>query len=161
MPEISGLSSFQGDWYHTGMWPHEGVDFTGLRVAVIGTGSSGVQSIPFIAQQAKHLYVFQRTANYILPARNAPMDPEHERTHKAKYRESRKAAYGTPFGIAGHPPPTQSALDATPEEREAAYAAKWAAGGSISYLYAYTDLLINEKANDTAATLRASASARR
>ncbi len=151
VPGISGLSSFKGDWYHTGMWPHEGVDFTGLRVGVVGTGSSGVQSIPFIAQQAKQLYVFQRTANFVLPARNAPMDPERERTHKAAYRESRKAAYSTPFGIAGHPPPTQSALDATPEEREAAYAAKWAAGGSISFLYTYTDLLTNQDANDTAA----------
>ena len=72
-PNIPGLESFKGKWYHTGLWPHEGVDFTGLRVGVIGTGSSGVQSIPIIAKQAKHLYVFQRTANFSLPARNAPM----------------------------------------------------------------------------------------
>ena len=151
VPDFPGLSSFRGDWYHTGMWPHEGVDFTGQRVAVIGTGSSGVQSIPFIAEQAKHLHVFQRTANFVLPAQNAPMDPERERTHKANYRESRKAAYSTPFGMAGHPPPTQTALEATPEEREAAYASKWEAGGSISFLYTYTDLLLDEKANETAA----------
>ncbi|HWC29685.1 MAG TPA: NAD(P)/FAD-dependent oxidoreductase [Dehalococcoidia bacterium] len=150
VPEFPGLSSFRGDWYHTGMWPHEGVDFTGKRVGIIGTGSSGVQSIPFIAQQAKHLHVFQRTANFILPARNAPMDPERERAHKAKYRDHRVAAYDTPFGMAGHPPPTKSALEATAEEREAAYAAKWEAGGSISYLYSYTDLLLDEKANETA-----------
>src|SRR5262249_56167090 len=73
-PDYPGLQSFKGNWYHTGLWPHEGVDFTGLRVGVIGTGSSGVQSIPIIAKQAKHLYVFQRTANFSLPARNAPMD---------------------------------------------------------------------------------------
>ena len=83
VPDFPGLSSFQGEWYHTGLWPHEGVDFTGQRVAVIGTGSSGVQSIPYIAEQAKHLHVFQRTANFILPARNGPMDPERERAHKA------------------------------------------------------------------------------
>jgi len=151
VPDFPGLDGFKGDFYHTGLWPHEGVDFTGQRVAVIGTGSSGVQSIPHIAEQAKHLHVFQRTANFILPAHNRPMDPEHEREHKASYRDRRKAAYDTPFGIAGYPPPTRSALEATPEEREAAFAAKWAAGGTISYLYSYTDLLLNEEANETAA----------
>lgn len=151
VPDIAGLASFEGDWYHTGLWPHEGVDFTDKRVGVIGTGSSGVQSIPHIATQARHLHVFQRTANFVLPARNAPLDPDRERAHKATYRERRKAAFDTPFGIAGYPAPNQSALQATPAEREAAYAAKWAAGGSISYLYSYTDLLLSEEANDTAA----------
>src|SRR5919108_685497 len=88
---------------------------------VIGTGSSGVQSIPIIAKQAKHLYVFQRTANFSLPARNAPMDAAKERTHKAEYPERRRAAFDTPFGIAGYPAPVTSALDATEEERRRAY----------------------------------------
>ena len=101
------MESFKGKWYHTGLWPHEGVDFTGLRVGVIGTGSSGVQSIPIIAKQAKHLYVFQRTANFSLPARNAPLDPAKERAHKAEYPERRRAAFDTPFGIAGYPPPRE------------------------------------------------------
>jgi cyclohexanone monooxygenase len=149
-PNIAGLDRFEGKWYHTGLWPHEGVDFMGLRVGVIGTGSSGVQSIPIIAQQAKHLYVFQRTANFSLPARNVPMLPEKERAHKAEYPARRRAAYDTPFGIAGHPPPVKSALDATEEERRNAYEAKWAEGGSISFLYSYTDLLLNKEANDTA-----------
>ena len=74
---------------------------------MIGTGSSGVQSIPIIAKQAKHLYVFQRTANFSLPARNVPMPPDKERAHKAEYPERRRAAYDTPFGIAGYPPPVQ------------------------------------------------------
>ena len=87
-PNIAGLESFKGKWYHTGLWPHEGVDFTGLRVGVIGTGSSGVQSIPIIARQAKHLYVFQRTANFSLPARNVPMPPDKERAHKAEYPDA-------------------------------------------------------------------------
>jgi cyclohexanone monooxygenase len=150
VPDFKGLDRFKGKWYHSGLWPHEGVDFTGLRVGVIGTGSSGIQMIPLIAQQAKHLHVFQRTANYSLPARNAPMDPAKERRHKAEYTARRAAAYETPFGIAGHPPPTRSALDVTPEERNAAYEAKWNEGGSISFLYAYTDLLVNKAANDTA-----------
>ncbi len=149
-PNITGLESFQGKCYHTGLWPHEGVDFTGLRVGLIGTGSSGVQSIPIIAKQAKHLYVFQRTANFSLPARNAPMSPEKESAHKSEYPERRRAAYDTPFGIAGYPPPVKPALDATEEERLRAYEAKWAEGGSISFLYSYTDLLLNKQSNDTA-----------
>ena len=151
VPDFPGLESFKGKSYHTGLWPHEGVDFTGLRVGVIGTGSSGVQSIPLIAKQAKHLHVFQRTANFTLPARNGPLDPDVERRHKAEYPERRRAAWDTPFGIAGHPPPVKSALEASEEERNAAYEAKWAAGGSISFLYAYNDLLVNKAANDTAA----------
>ena len=149
-PSYPGLGSFKGKWYHTGLWPRKGVDFTGLRVGVIGTGSSGVQSIPIIAKQAKHLYVFQRTANFSLPARNAPIDPDKERTHKAHYPERRRAAYDTPFGIAGYPPPVKSALEASDEERQRLYEAKWAEGGSISFLYSFTDLLVNKESNDTA-----------
>jgi cyclohexanone monooxygenase len=126
------------------------VDFTGQRVGLIGTGSSGVQMTPHIAQQAKHLHIFQRTANFSLPAQNRPMDPAVERQHKETYRQRRKAAYDTPFGIAGYPPPTKSALAAAPEERRETYERKWAQGGSISYLYSYTDLLLNKEANDTA-----------
>ena len=150
VPSFKGIHDFKGKWYHTGLWPHEGVDFTGLRVGVIGTGSSGVQLIPIVAQQAKHLTVFQRTANYSLPANNHPMSPEKEQAHKAEYTARRKAAYDTPFGIAGFPPPTKSALEATEEERRDAYTKKWAEGGSISFLYAYTDLLVNKDSNDTA-----------
>jgi cyclohexanone monooxygenase len=149
-PNYPGLERFKREWYHTGLWPHEGVDFTGLRVGVIGTGSSGVQSVPIIAKQAKHLYVFQRTANFSLPARNAPMDPDKETAHKAEYPERRRAAFDTPFGIAGYPPPVKSALDASEEERLHAYEAKWMQGGSISFLYSFTDLLISKEANETA-----------
>ena len=150
VPDFVGLARFKGQWYHSGLWPHEGVDFSGLRVGVIGTGSSGVQMIPLIALQAKHLHVFQRTANFSLPARNGPMDPEIEATHKSEYPVRRAAAYETPFGIAGFPPPVKSALEATPEERDAKYQSKWAEGGSISFLYSYTDLLVNKASNDTA-----------
>ena len=151
VPDYEDLDVFQGKWYHTGQWPHEGVDFTGLRVGVIGTGSSGVQSIPIIAQQASHLNVFQRTPQFSLPARNGPMDTEKESSHKASYRTLREAAFNTPFGIAGYPPPTHLALDVTPDERQASYEEKWAEGGSISFLYTYKDLLVDKKANDTAA----------
>ncbi len=149
-PDIKGIDSFKGKWYHTGLWPHDGVDFSGLRVGVIGTGSSGVQSIPHIAKQAKHLFVFQRTANFSLPAQNAPMDAEKERRHKQRYPELRSQAVNTPFGIAGYPPPTKSALEVSEEERNAIYERKWKEGGSISFLYSFTDLLTNKEANDTA-----------
>jgi cyclohexanone monooxygenase len=150
VPDFKGLKRFEGKWYHSGLWPHEGVEFSGLGVGVIGTGSSGVQMIPLIAKQARHLHVFQRTANFSLPARNMPMDPEKERAHKEEYPARRAAAYETPFGIAGYPAPTRSALEAAPEERQAVYEAKWAEGGSISFLYSYTDLLVNKASNDTA-----------
>ena len=149
-PDIKGIDSFQGKTYHTGLWPHEGVDFTGLRVGVVGTGSSGVQSIPHIAKQASQLFVFQRTANFSLPAQNGPMDPEREAKHKAEYPERRAGAVNTPFAIAGYPPPSKSALEVSAEERNATYEKKWQEGGSISFLYAYTDLLTNKAANDTA-----------
>ena len=149
-PDYAGIETFKGKWYHTGLWPHEGVDFSGQRVGIIGTGSSGVQSIPHIAEAAKHLHVFQRTANFSLPARNGPLDPDIERQHKSEYPERRRAAYDTPFGIAGYPPPTHSALEVSEEERNRIYEEKWTAGGSISYLYAFNDLLTNVAANDTA-----------
>ncbi len=150
VPDFKGIHGFKGKWYHSGLWPHEGVDFSGLRVGVIGTGSSGVQMIPIIAQQAKHLTVFQRTANFSLPARNAPMEPERERQHKAEYPARRRAAYDTPFAIGGYPRPTRPTLEVPEAERNAAFEAKWQEGGSISYLYTYTDLLVNKAANDTA-----------
>jgi cyclohexanone monooxygenase len=151
VPDVKGLDRFDGKWYHTGLWPPEGVDFTGLRVAVIGTGSSAIQAIPIIAQQAQHLYVFQRTPNFSLPARNAPLDPETERLHKARYAERRRLAYETPFGVSGYPPPTRSALQESPEERARNYEKKWAEGGTIGMLTSYTDLLLSQEANETAA----------
>ena len=79
VPDVKGLESFRGRWYHTGDWPHEEVDFRGRRVGVIGTGSSGIQAIPVIASQASHLTVFQRTPNFSIPAWNAPLPPERQR----------------------------------------------------------------------------------
>ncbi len=150
VPRFQGLESFKGNWYHSGLWPEEGVDFSGRRVGVIGTGSSGIQMIPIIAEQAKHLIVFQRTANFSVPAENRPITPELDRSHKEKYRFWRDEAKRTPFGIAGHPPPMRSALEDAPEERERVYEEKWGTGGNISFLYAYNDLLVNKESNETA-----------
>ena len=148
-PDIKGLETFAGAVHYTGRWPHEGVDFNGLRVGIIGTGSSAVQSIPHIATDAAHLYVFQRTPNYSVPAHNAPITPEVREHIKADYpgfREQAKQAY---FGM--HLDFNElSALAATPEERARQYEERWALGG-FSFLGAYGDLLLDQKANDTAA----------
>lgn len=151
VPDFKGIDTFEGKWYHSGMWPAEGVDFTGKRVGVIGTGSSGIQMIPLIAQQAKHLYVFQRTANYSLPAQNGPMDRDLESAFKANYRKSREEARQTGFGVSGYPVPTQSALTVSDEERRKKYEMLWERGGSIGFLSCYTDFLVSEEANETAA----------
>src|SRR5215475_6704161 len=98
-PKFERLESFTGKWYHTGRWPHEGVDFTGQRVGVIGTGSSAIQSIPIIAAQAAQLWVFQRTANFSIPAHNRPLDPDYERRVKAEYPEFRQRARESRIGF--------------------------------------------------------------
>ena len=111
-PDFPGLGDFAGETYHTGHWPHEPVDFSGKRVGVIGTGSSGIQAIPVIAEQAAHVTVFQRTPNYSIPSRNAPMTPEYEASWKTDYAQHRARARYSPNGILfrGN---DQSALDVT------------------------------------------------
>jgi len=148
-PPFDGIADFKGPIYHTGEWPKEGVDFTGLRVGVIGTGSSAIQSIPLIAEQAKALTVFQRTPNYSVPAYNAPLDPEHVRRVKADYPALRAKARSRPTGFY-FPFNTAPALSASPEERRRQYEEHWARGG-LPFLGAYGDLLFSKEANDTIA----------
>ncbi len=148
-PEFPGLDGFEGEIYHTGEWPKEGVDFTGKRVAVIGTGSSAIQSIPIIAEQAKALTVFQRTPNYSVPAWNEELDPEYVAKVKATYPELRAKARARPTGFY-FPFNLTSALDATPEERRKVYEEFWDRGG-LPFLGAYSDLLFDKAANDTIA----------
>src|SRR5262252_2658613 len=114
VPKLSGRETFRGKTYHTGRWPHEGVDFTGQRVGVIGTGSSAIQSIPIIAAQAAHLVVFQRTPNFSVPARNGRLDPEYERRVKAEYAEFRRQARESRVGFVTAAN-DHSALAVTPE----------------------------------------------
>ena len=149
VPDLEGLETFQGRWYHTGSWPHEGVDFTGQRVGVIGTGSSAIQSIPIIAGQAAHLFVFQRTPNFSIPARNAPLDPEHERRWKANYAEHRRQARESRIGFVVERN-EQSALAVSAGERQREYEARWRRGG-LGFNATFADLLTSEDANDTAA----------
>jgi cation diffusion facilitator CzcD-associated flavoprotein CzcO len=149
LPDFPGRASFAGPTYLTGRWPHEEVDFTGRRVAVIGTGSSAIQSIPLIARQAAHLYVFQRTANYSIPAHNRPLAPEAVRAIKADYAGLRARAWRSPVGVDFHYR-QQSALEATPEERQREYESRWQHGG-LGFMGAFGDLMLSHEANATAA----------
>ena len=148
VPEFKGLDSFAGEWYHTGGWPHEGVDFAGKRVAVIGTGSSGVQAIPVIARQAGSVTVFQRTAQYTIPARHHTVDPKFiNEVVKPNYdkilEDARWSLGGTPIAE-----PDRSALDVTAEERREIYEAGWEEGGGY-FIFAFNDTYHDRRANDT------------
>jgi len=149
VPKIPGLESFTGQWYHTGQWPHEGVDFTGKRVGMIGTGSTGIQAAPVIAQTAAHFDVFQRTANYSVPARNAPLTPEFKHYIKENATEIRAVMHATrngmPFTISD-----RLALSTPPDERESLYEAAWQKGG-LEFRATFEDLMVDKAANDTAA----------
>jgi cyclohexanone monooxygenase len=149
LPEVPGVESFAGATYHTGHWPHEGVDFTGLRVGVLGTGSSAIQSIPLIAEQAARLTVFQRTPNFSLPAGNRPLTAAEIAETKARYREFRAAARASGFGVPAEEP-TRSALEVSKEERDAIYQKGWDSGRLVGMLLCFNDLLSNKEANDTA-----------
>ena len=149
VPNIPGLESFRGRWVHTGEWPHEGVDFTGKRVGQIGTGSTGIQAAPVIAETAGHLTVFQRTANYSVPARNAPLTPEFKRYVKENFSEIQRLMNGNPNGH-GWLIEDRSAFDVTPERRLALYEAAWRTGG-LRFRATFRDLVVNKAANDTAA----------
>jgi len=149
LPEFAGLDDYQGDKYHTGEWPHEGVDFTGRRVGVIGTGSSAIQSIPLIAEQAAQLTVFQRTPNYAVPAWNAPLDQEEVCAIKADYAGLREKAKARPTGVV-FPFNEFCALSVTEEQRREIYQEYWQRGG-LAFMGAFGDLLVDEAANETAA----------
>ncbi len=149
VPDIPGLEHFAGRWFHTGQWPHDGVDFAGKRVGLVGTGSTGIQAAPVIAETAAHLTVFQRTANYSVPARNAPLTTDFRRSVKESFAEIRRVMHST---ANGHPfvIEDRSAFDVTPEQRQALYEAAWRKGG-LQFRATFRDLLLDKAANDTAA----------
>jgi cyclohexanone monooxygenase len=150
VPDFKGLETFEGTWYHTSRWPKEGVDLAGKRVGIVGTGSTGVQAIPAIAEDADHLYVFQRTPNFCLPSMNGPMDPEYEADWKRDYREHRRIAWDSPGG--NHVTltfPNRSALSVSEEERNRTYELAW--GQHLALLGTFNDLRSNLEANETCA----------
>src|SRR3954464_318111 len=150
MPDIKGLADFKGKVYHTGHWPHERIDFTGQRVGVIGTGSSGIQSVPVIAEQASHLTVFQRTANFSIPARNAPLTDEERQAFRKNYPEIRRFAREEARNGIYTEMPDRGALEDGDSERRARYEARWSRGG-LTFMSVYNNLALDKAANDTAA----------
>jgi cation diffusion facilitator CzcD-associated flavoprotein CzcO len=151
LPEFPGRDTFTGASYHTGTWPHEGVDFTCKTVAVIGTGSSAIQSIPVIAEQAAHLTVFQRTPTYTAPAQNRPLTPEEVAEVKADYRSLRAANRLASAGFGARNPRGEiGALEVDDATRHAEYAKRWDIGG-FTFLGGYNDLILNPASNETAA----------
>jgi len=143
--EVDGLERFTGEVYFTSRWPHDPVDFTGKRVAVIGTGSTGVQSIPVIAQEARQLVVFQRTPNFSIPARNGPLSPEQlaQLANEVEYRAAARVSFG------GIPMdrciiPTFSVSEA---ERQQRYERAWESGLLFETITVYSDVLSNPAAN--------------
>jgi cation diffusion facilitator CzcD-associated flavoprotein CzcO len=149
-PEIPGIERYRGRTHHTARWGNDEVRFDGLRVAVIGTGSSGIQSIPLIAEQAADLTVFQRTANFSTPAGNRPLDPAEVAEMKANYRAWRAAQRTSGYGVPAEPA-TELALSVSEQQREAAYEAGWAKGEIVSLVSCYVDILLDPAANETAA----------
>jgi cyclohexanone monooxygenase len=148
-PAIAGVETFQGPIYHTARWPEEAVDFSGRRVGVIGTGSSGVQAIPKIAETAEQLTVFQRTANFSVPALNRPLqaaDYEEFETGFPAYLESLE---GGDFGRV--PPTAFTAPIPSREEQLARYEELWNSGGSGGFLRAFPNILTHHEVNDVVA----------
>lgn len=149
-PKFKGIDDFKGPWYHTGQWPHEGVDFTGKRVGIIGTGSSAIQSIPVIAEQAKQLFVFQRTANYTIPAHNRDLDLDFINEIKSDYQGLRDRAKLNRGGTAALRLNEVNAIDVSEEDRIRQYQKRWEEGG-VPFMGSFQDLLLNPDSNKTAA----------
>lgn len=148
-PDINGMDSFSGPTYHTGEWPHEEVDFSGKRVGIIGTGSSAIQAIPKIAEQAEHLTVFQRTPNFSVPARNKALDPEQVKEVKQNYRALREAGKQQ-FGGFDSDSNMKAAAEMSPEEIKAELNKRWEMGG-LHFFGVFVDFLISQETNDIVA----------
>lgn len=147
-PDIPGLNDFAGRILHTAQWPHELVDFSGLRVGVVGTGSSGIQLVPEVAREAAHVTVFQRTPNYSIPVANRPLSDEERREQKAGYaerrRKSRLSGGGSPFV-----PHEKNTHEVDEAERDKVYEHYWNLGG-VLFSKAFPDQMRDEDANQLA-----------
>ena len=152
IPEIEGRSKYSGITLHTARWPQSGIDFADKRVGVIGTGSSGVQCIPVIAEKARRLTVFQRTPTFTVPAGNKPIDPVWLEKFKLGYGEFRERNKEMLGGFsASYPPNEQSALAISEKERLSVYEKRWNEIGGLLFMQSFSDLLLDEAANHTAA----------
>jgi cation diffusion facilitator CzcD-associated flavoprotein CzcO len=149
VPDVPGLDSFRGQWMHPSRWPEEPVDFTGKRVALVGTGSTGIQLLPQIAPTAEHVTVFQRTPNYVVPMANKVLSPEERAEAKKQLAEVRRSvrnsAFAMPYSMTG-----RSALAFEEAERTAIYEEAWAKGGFRFMIESFDDITADIDANHTA-----------
>ena len=149
-PDIPGIDAFRGECFHTGSWPHAPVSFSGKRVGVIGTGSSGVQAIPEIAKDADHVTVFQRTPQYSIPARNRPLEAEELAEVRANWDQIRAELSALPpsdLDFSPFPGNGRSARADTPDQRHALYEDLWEQG-TLNFVGGnYADLLVDEEIN--------------
>ena len=146
-PNFDGLENFKGDWYVTGEWPHEKLDFTSKKVAIIGTGSSAVQSIPVIAEEAKNLTVFQRSPNYTIPANNRPLTEKELSNAKSSYDQIREKAKYTRAGIGYNQFEERKLLDLSSEEIKKELNNRWKMGGQEIFTAGFTDVGVSLEAN--------------
>ena len=145
--DIAGADRFVGPTYFNSRWPHEGVDFTGMKVGLVGTGSSAIQSIPVIAEQASELVVFQRTPNFSVPAGHGPVPPERIADIKGRYAEYRQEARESNGGVPV-PETMDGARTVSAEERQARLDAGWEQGDLIGFLSVFNDMAISQESND-------------
>ncbi|MGB0553228.1 MAG: flavin-containing monooxygenase [Alphaproteobacteria bacterium] len=148
MPVIDGIEGFEGESFHTGEWPHEPVDFHNKRVAIIGTGATGVQAITEIAKTVGHLTVFQRTPNYCAPLHNGLITSKEQAKIKASYDEI-FAKCKTSHGAFIHNPVREKAVDQSPNERESFYEKLYSERGFGIWMGNYRDIMVDETANET------------
>ena len=146
-PDIAGRDSYKGETYQTGLWPKEGVDFTGKRVAIIGTGSSAVQSIPLIAEEADELVVYQRTAAFSTPAFNRPLSNSEIDTMKGNYEKYRQEQRLSPAGIINPERQMERVMDVPKEERQRRFEAAWDEGLLTGLMSTFSDIQLDEAAN--------------
>jgi cation diffusion facilitator CzcD-associated flavoprotein CzcO len=146
LPRVPGIESFKGEWFHTARWPKEPVSFAGKRVAVIGTGATGVQTIAEVAKTAGHLTVFQRTPNWCKPLHNAPIDAETQARIKANYPEMFKRCQET-YACFIHTTDPRGTFEVTPQEREAFLEKQYATPGFGMWQGNFRDMLTSRDAN--------------
>ena len=146
-PPFPGVDTFEGDWYMTQAWPHESVQFEGKRVALVGTGSSGIQVVPVVAEQAAHLTVFQRTPNFSIPARNRPLTADEIAERKATYPEYREQARWSPSGLI-QPVNYRKSSEMTDDEKTAELTDRWNGGGALSFLASFRDVMFSAETNE-------------
>jgi cation diffusion facilitator CzcD-associated flavoprotein CzcO len=145
-PDVPGREDFRGESYHTGLWPATPVDFAGKRVAVIGTGSSGVQVVPAIADEVASLTVYQRSANWCTPLNNSPITPEEQAELRAGFEALRETLNTSIHGF-HHPAHDRATFDDPLEERRAFFEKMWGSPGFTKLTSNYTDLLLDRAAN--------------